>query len=453
MRRIWLSMTALLALQVTGAGQAQSDRASVPPPPKPFDGNPSRAKDASGTETLARSYGLGAAEARERVRLMKLARDLRGELSRQEAATFAELSIRQEPTFQVIVGFTDGDEAKLAKRQLDPQLRRYIKVRKAKHTKVSRIADIKRVLKSIHAQGLEANAWIDDENDAIVVQTPDLARLQEAVSGGKISLPTDTRLQQGGTVKPTAATVPSGQNPPTSADYVGPGYQFYNRYKDGQYSGACTWGFKASYNGQVGLLTAGHCENRVSPYTDADVLGTGYWQWNNRWIELYAPTLEFNVVYVRGGTGDKYDFQFHPMPVWTIYTEVHIGNNEYVRVVSVEDSRLVGPGDLYCKYGISSGYKCGTIRDANFFWSGDQSYGYWRWRGLNNDAFSTAGGDSGGPVFTQPDFGTVIAAAMQVGQVDIVETVNGVSRTFRDSVQMPIDYVDDRYPVVLATQR
>lgn len=305
------------------------------------------------------------------------------------------------------------------------------------------------VLKALETASVRAEAWIDPDTDDVVVRTSNEARVKELVASGALKLPADTVIEAGPFSRPTAATVPSGQFPPKSTDSIGPGFYYYNRYTDNADVRQCTFGFKASYQGRQGLLTAGHCESRGGEYTDAMVRGTGYWHWSGRWVEMYAPTLEYSTVYTRGGTGDKYDFQFHPTPGFTTQSDVFVGGSNYLKVINMDDSTWAGAGDLFCKYGSITGYMCGVLKNANHYWTGDQSYGYWRFRGNNNEPTSTVVGDSGGPVFSEPYNGEVWASALQVGVVTVSEVINGVSRPFQDSVQMPIDYIDDNQAVTL----
>jgi len=107
------------------------------------------------------------------------------------------------------------------------------------------------------------------------------------------------------------------------------------------------------------------------------VSGTGYWHWTegnpDHWVELYPPSLEF------AATGDKYDFQFHPMPNWTVYSSFWTGTG-FLYVNGERAYGTIGAGAPLCKYGRETGYACGTVRNPDFFFNYEQSRGYILWR-------------------------------------------------------------------------
>lgn len=436
----------------TGAAQPQLPSQSELPPPPPT-GVADSSRDEDGAKYLADTYDITLEDAKERLAIIELAGELRADLLSMAGDEFAEVSVSHSPVFKVTISSTNGDAVLAGRRAVDPKLRRYIKFRKAKVGRKSRLAELNKVMRMLEAKGVANNAYYDGDKDTLTVMVEDRAKAEMALAQLlNNNRPADLTIIEQQLAQPTQSA-PSAGFPAKSYDYIAPTHVFYNIHTDNTVSVSCTWAFKARYAGQVGILTAGHCENHDGNHTSAQALGTGYFQYSagqngepNHWVEFYAPTLEFRTR-SQNGVADKYDFQFHPMPNLTVYSSFYTAPGGSLIYVNGEVAApTVTKGKPVCRYGNKLGWSCGEITNANYYQNSEQTSGWWLYR-AGNSAQSCVGGDSGGPVVTSPVNGYAKAAAMINFYARITEAD---SLGFHDDcVFMPIDYINDVYDVRL----
>jgi hypothetical protein len=143
-------------------------------------------------------------------------------------------------------------------------------------------------------------------------------------------------------------------------------------------SGYCTTAFSVAKNGTYGFVTAGHCQNDRS-YTQPE------------------DGLNYNAPYQAQHRGDWGDFQWHTTshPELAEFYTTSTGHRD---VLGYDGS--IAEGDYVCKYGRTSGYGCGYVKDANVNVTFD---GITHKRLVAMRTYFTEGGDSGGPWFLVND--------------------------------------------------
>lgn len=139
-------------------------------------------------------------------------------------------------------------------------------------------------------------------------------------------------------------------------------------------SSYCTTGFSVAKSGTYGFVTAGHCQNDRSYRQPED-------------------GLTYNAPYQAQHRGDWGDFQWHTTP-HVEYAEFYTTSTGHRDVLGYDGS--IAEGDYVCKYGRTSGYGCGYVKDANVNVTFD---GITHRRLVAMRTYFTEGGDSGGPWF------------------------------------------------------
>jgi streptogrisin C len=140
----------------------------------------------------------------------------------------------------------------------------------------------------------------------------------------------------------------------------------------------CTTAFSVAKNGTYGFATAGHCQNDRS-----------YRQPENG--------LTYNAPYQAQHRGDWGDFQWHTTP-HVEYAEFYTTSTGHRDVLGYDGS--IAEGDYVCKYGRTSGYGCGYVKDSSVSSTFD---GITHRRLVAMRGYITEGGDSGGPWFLVND--------------------------------------------------
>jgi streptogrisin C len=139
-------------------------------------------------------------------------------------------------------------------------------------------------------------------------------------------------------------------------------------------SGYCTTGFSVAKSGTYGFVTAGHCQNDRS-YTQPE------------------NGLTYNAPYKAQHRGDWGDFQWHTTSHAEL-AEFYTTSTGHRDVLGYDGS--IAEGDYVCKYGRTSGYGCGYVKDNNVNVTFD---GITHRRLVAMRTYFTQGGDSGGPWF------------------------------------------------------
>jgi hypothetical protein len=428
--KCFLFLTASLSTQAVAQElpqlpEAEGVRTQVPLPPSP-------ALDGDAAALLMAEFGINAREAQRRVDLEPEILAFANQFSAETDPTFGGVYVQHEPVYKVVVAFTDNNDAALARKQIPPQLRRYLKVKYVPRSRAARMTEQDRFMTQINALNLDVASYIDTQTDDLVVITEDVAKLEAAFEESGVARPESLKLERRKPAQLTQATTPSGSYPTSPGDFIEGGRYYYDDTY--QLHIGCTIGFGARLGSTYGFLTAGHCEPGRP--------GTGYWYWFNRWIELHAPTYETQAF------GNKYDFQFHPTPGMKVYNTIYIQNNTagspfYLHVNGIQATSSQPANTTICKYGRETSHGCYRITSDRYSYKGASG---WRYVVVNpaSDHIVT-GGDSGGPVYTPPQNGYVKAA----GIITAGDHYN--LQNFADMVYMPIEYIDDVRPITVLT--
>lgn len=220
-------------LSVSGMVSAQHKPApAMPVPPK----EASKSATPPGAEYLSRRYGISLDEATMRIGLQSEIAALVQQVQADSGADVAGIWVQQSPVFKIVIGFTNPDDKKLARYQIDPKIRRYVSLKQMPRGRKAMLADQDAVNAAIRGSGIEAfTTEIEDETGRIVVRVEteaNRAMLSPIIS--KIS--PDTVIE----VKPVAkaVTAPIGAQ---AGDYIYGGFYYYFD----QVQQACSFAFPA----------------------------------------------------------------------------------------------------------------------------------------------------------------------------------------------------------------
>ena len=318
----------------------------------------------------AKDMGVSLDEAIHRLSLQKEIGDLNSKLEMLEKETFAGLWISHSPVFRVEVRFTREGESTIQRYLGDAPLKEIVSVGEAKYS--LRELEEGRAFASKMAEtiGIKANSGINVFENQAELYVLSIDELDNVRQSFHLTLPQNVKLVEVPELAKDVAFIYGG----LSID-------------------RCTSGFSVqSYGGTKGITTAGHCPDTQS--------------YNG-----------FTLPYVSGTTGGTYDIQWNTAPNFTPINAIWIGSTtRSILSVAYKSSQAVG--SYVCKYGMTSGYSCGTIFDNN-------------WEGANIRVHtSVSPGDSGGPFFyVNTAYGTTIASQGSdaiYGPIDNIVYILGV---------------------------
>lgn len=316
-------------------------------------------------ESYSQLYRVVVPEAERRLALAREAGRLGQQIERERPETFAGLYVEHRPEFRVVVQFTGDAQAELAAYTGDPAF----VAKPAPRSLELLLAVQAEIAEQLQKAGMEFESGLDVKNSEINLYVLDptstsrhLARLLSIAGFVKVHKTT-------GFPQTTALT--GGQQ------LTGPAV-------------ICTSGFNVVQTAtrELGLSTAGHCDNALTYQTP-------------------SVALTFQAEQDAG----SYDMQWHKQP--TVGTpeqqlnDITVAGGQ-VTITSATASAALALGDVACKSGITTGYTCGEIADKNAMSLYNGVVGtYIRVSdplgGVMNDF-----GDSGGPVFgTNSAYGLV----------------------------------------------
>ena len=419
-------------LAQTKSGQGKS--AQRPSSPTRFSALP-------GAALLAREHNISMEEATRRVQMMGKIAAVVEQLQGGSDPDFAGVWVQHQPSFKLVVAYTNPSDAKLAALTIDPEVRGIIELRTLPVARRALLATQDRVI-ALLGRTVPYVSYIEEEKGRLVVRVETEAQAQQvrtllaALTGVSVEL---------GPV-PDHVAAPRYVEP---GDWIDGGHWYYGTDQVPEFANeedyrGCTFAFPARWGTTQGILTAGHC----NPGSPAGNTGTGYWHFiNGHYVELPAPTI------ARWAYGTKYDYQFHettgydsPLP-FVYYEnkslEPGFGDPNSWGTLTVAGS--VGyygqtQGMPVCKSGWRTGATCASIRNGAYVYNGVRGWiELYRASGLP----LAKPGDSGGAVFSPPDYSGTITA---YGIATAADTYSDGSSVF---VYMPIDYIDDEVPIKL----
>lgn len=413
-----------LLLSVAAAPALAQDAA--PPAPAAPPAAPAGVSGASpAAQFLASQYGLSSAEAERRAQLQDAIAALVAQVKQDNDTELGAIWVEHQPVFRINISYTSPDDKKLLKYRIDPKIRLYVKLVKANRSRAAAEAESTAAFKAIEAAGIrEFAGYVDEETGDTVIEVPpgDVEARVRALLGPRKST---VKIKVKPIAKPTATT-PVGV---VSGDYMDGGHYFWQQRASDEASKGCTVAFQATYQGRLGILTAGHC----NPGPD----GSGYWHAiNSHWVEIPAPAI------ARWAYGTKYDFQWHDITGYTRSNAVYYFNQAsvvglpssgWVRVNGTIGYYGQTKGMIACKSGRVTGITCGAITSGNYYYNG--ANGWIR-------VFRTSGvhlgrpGDSGSGVFSDAAQSSLVKA------YGILTAAQAFSDGSSEMVYSPIDYID-----------
>jgi hypothetical protein len=297
------------------------------------------------------AMGVDVNEAIRRLQLQDDIGELNRELTEKEGETFAGLWIQHQPEYRVIVMFTrDGDTTLQAYQ--NGSLAGLVEAHTARATLKELEVAQSQAVQAVSNLGIRISSGINIPNNRAELYALDPVQLTAGLRKVDIQLPDNVDVVKFIELSKDVADIFGGKALTT-----------------------CTSGFSVkNSSGTKGVTTAGHCSNTQS--------------FNG-----------VNLPWQNGTTGGLFDIQWHSAPGFTVRNLVFDGTyNRFIYSVKFRASQSVG--EWVCKYGMTTGYACGTIATT----SQD---------GVNVrlDNMTVQGGDSGGPWFwNNTAYGTTIAA-------------------------------------------
>lgn len=423
----------LVIVLLAAAAHPALAQQEVPAPAAPPAAPAGAAGSSPAAQFLADQYGISLAEATERAQLQDAIAELVAQVKRDNDSELGSIWVEHTPVFRINISYVTPDDRKLVKYRIDPKIRRYVKLVKAKKSRAEAEAGATEIFKTIEGSGIRDFAgYVEEDSGDVVLELPSNDMKQRVLNliGSKRQ---NIRVVVKPIAKPTAG--PIGV---VSGDYIEGGHYFWQQRASDEASKGCTVAFQATYQGRLGILTAGHC----NPGPE----GTGYWHAvNGHWVEIPAPAI------ARWAYGTKYDFQWHDITGYSRSNAIYYFNQAsvvglpksgWVRVNGTVGYYGQTKGMVSCKSGRVTGITCGAITSGNYYYNG--ANGWIRvFRASGQHLGRT--GDSGSAVFSDA------AQSTQVKAYGILTAAQAFSDGSSEMVYSPIDYIDP-WGISLLTQ-
>lgn len=320
--------------------------------------------------------------------------DIDAKLERDEAATFGGLYIEHKPAFRVVVKFTTGGAATLARYTQDPL---YV-VASASVPLRDMVNAQPTTYDLLKKAGIESSSRVDIVKGALEFYVADPAAVQQLQATGALQLPPFVTLHKAVSMDQTMeATVEGGR--PLSGGRCTSGFTVYNK----------------SAPSSRYLTTAGHCGTPMT-YNGVTLTRVG--------VNYQANT--------------SYDYAWHSTAGFsTLTNNIYDGIDTSQRITYVWPYASMAVGDWICKWGSASGFTCGNIASKTYNAFGHP--GFVQVHDSSNANLSDPG-DSGAPWY----YDTYSEA--WGSHSDSADAVNP-----NDAIFMPIDYVSASNLAVLVS--
>ena len=279
-------------------------------------------------EAYAHHYGVEPAEARRRLALQAEIGALDAALAAAAPETFAGLWIEHDPKFQVVVRFTDLDAgAREVRGRLYAVQRTRVELKPARFSLRELDLALEETAADLRAEGIAADLHVDVRNNRVEARVLDVQGATKALSfAGRALRDNVAFVQTSELVRPDMLV--QGGRPIT--DFVA--------------GTGCTSAFIVrSSGGQLGVTTAGHCDNQQTNLDDGTTL------------TFRAEDFEGNqdVQWHSGGCGVEFRNEFD--------------SGTGIRNVTGSLGRSgQAVGAWVCKHGRTTGATCGSIGSKSF---------------------------------------------------------------------------------------
>lgn len=321
------------------------------------DGTRTDIEDRQDALVYASTYGVSLETASARLGLQQAVVELQRILAEQYSSSFAGLIEVHEPSHQILVFLADSSVSQeLSQLTADTGLKDLVEAWMVPRT----LTDLLGVAAAADAYFGGPVSRIDIGTNSVVVVLPTSRRDDPALEGMPESLSNAISMEFGELGGGATAFI-----------YGGLGL-----------SGGCTTGFsvyQVSNPSTKGITTAGHCSDS----------------------ESYSGQ---QLPYQNGNVWASMDGQWHTAPGFTVknwaYDGVPGGSTPYYRVISAYQGGNSYQGQFVCKYGVSTGYNCGTVVDTMFSpnWVPNSCACFLLVRKDGVDLSEP--GDSGGPIYS-----------------------------------------------------
>lgn len=299
--------------------------------------------------SYAQANGVSVAEANRRLKLQATAGDLDEQIADAHADTYGGLWLQHSPVFRIVVLATDGNAEIWRGLPASFAADGNVEVRTAPYTL----------------------AALEDEQEAI---GPDVEAMAASM---EINVP-ENRID----ILPTTASTMRTMSSSVASPMVWVDPQVHvsgptaNSYGGLALSNGCTTGFTVQSGSTVGFVTAGHCEP-------------------NSGVTLGGLATTFQSQYLAYGA----DAQWHSTPNHTDLKVFYDGGSNRP-VHSVRSSANQAINSYLCKYGKTTGYKCGYLVSKTYkpSWVPFATATFHHAEPRGGPDMSSEG-DSGGPVF------------------------------------------------------
>lgn len=420
-------LTVSVALATLLAAPTLAQEAPVAPAPPPDKGDSASVSTGNpAVQSLIATDGISRAEAEERINLQADILNLLQKTSLLQAAGFVDLAVQHKPVYQVWLNFVDNGDKNALLQEIPPKLRRYVKVRKAKHDKSGRAAGFNALAKSISATGRPFPIGYDSVAEQFFVDVPDAATRATVLAAIPPGLVADVRVDIGPIPVPeqnaSVTATPTGVN---TGDWVAGGYRTTSTASSTNPGAPCTLAYPVTFGTNLrGVLTAGHCtEPKYVHYTDHDVTFTA------AYVERPSGNYDF-AIYRTDGLNTDYQ-------IWYDNT---FGIPEFPRSGWLNTKNFIRGANQWqgmsnCISGSVTGLACGKIVSLNYDWRGTGGSSFVKLSDTAQGDLSQ-GGDSGAPVFAYINANTtkdISATGIHVGGAG--------TGTTAVSVYMPIDRI------------
>jgi hypothetical protein len=377
---------------------------------------------------LMEAYGLDKVEAKRRLDLQPKVVELSERLNIENDVAYADMFVKHEPKYGIVVMFTGTKNHKAFLDSLDPKIRRHVRMRTAKRSRGATAKNLDELNAVLRELPFPFYSKYDLETEKFSVTVEDPADVAQVKSVLPRYLRRDTRVEVG--LVPKTEALPTGVQP---GDRLYGGNPVFEIQGDPRYY--CSLGYAVNYTSggvaKKGILTAGHCAE------------TMYVNFGNHFVTLSGPVINKPD---RGtdGISDKYDYQIWDVTGLTVdntiaYKDIN-GIPEFPATGTFRMTAIVTflnqkAGMVVCKSGHTTGITCGEITNGNATHDGVAG---WIEVSKTQQADISEPGDSGGPWFLYPGTSSTITG---VG----IHTAGAGTGTGTASVAiyMPIDYIDD----------
>ena len=211
-------ISALALLGTASLAQPAAEAPKAPPKPKAA----TKSDVPPGASYLASTYGISVADAAERIRLQDEISALVAQVFKDDDPSFAGIWVQQTPVFKIVIGFTDPDDRKLLKYQIDPKIRRYVQLKKMPRPRKAVLAEQDDVNKRVQAAGIKKfTSWIEEETGTLAVRVETVGET-EKVKAALAGMTPAPRVEVGPI--PTRTAAPVGVQ---LGDYIYGGFNYW----------------------------------------------------------------------------------------------------------------------------------------------------------------------------------------------------------------------------------